>query len=299
MFAGGGYGVLKIDTDKARQKAICGYIGSPRYVNRTTRKAKMVDRAAASELGCSVAAICRARKSEGIAPARTGGKKGTRAIDWERDYFNNPRFVDKVRARAETGDAYIATELGCSLATVQKRRRERGVAAYCRYGYGVNWQYENGEHGFWNIETKRPLMSDQSVARILGVPARIVCKAREKRGISRHPDDGERGVVYLIRQRSRKEPWVKIGKSDSLEGARGRLRDGQCWNPRPLKLHLVVEVPDVFGAETALHRRFKKHNGHGEWFDLSDERLVEARAFLVDEYGGKILYGQRGFVNAT
>ena len=203
--------------------------------------------------------------------------------------------VDRKRMVARVSDAEIGKALGCSAPLA---RYHRNIAGVKRLSCRDFWQEKNKKYSFWNIETKQAIVDDAGVMALTGRSAGAIRAARRRFRIKAAAIDGL-GVIYLIRQRSRKEPWIKIGKSNSLSGVYGRLSAGQCWNPRQLKLHLVVEVPDVFGAEAALHRRFKKYNGHGEWFDLSDERLAEARTFLVDECGGKILYGQRGLVNAT
>lgn len=68
--------------------------------------------------------------------------------------------------------------------------------------------------------------------------------------------------VYFIRCGS----WVKIG---AAKNAYERFCHTQVHNP--IQLELVGVIDGEFVEEAALHRRFRKHRGRGEWFHISGE----------------------------
>jgi hypothetical protein len=76
-------------------------------------------------------------------------------------------------------------------------------------------------------------------------------------------------TVYFVRDGD----LVKIGfTTKPVLGARGRLRELQCGNPRPLELLTQMNGPRLY--ETSLHDRFRAHRVAGaarEWFYLAPE----------------------------
>ena len=87
---------------------------------------------------------------------------------------------------------------------------------------------------------------------------------------------GNTSIVYFIRCNE----YLKIGTSqqDIIE----RMGNLQVGNPYKLKLEYFVL--GSYGKEKELHRKFKefKVDGHGEWFKLTKEQVLE---------GIKELYG--------
>lgn len=66
------------------------------------------------------------------------------------------------------------------------------------------------------------------------------------------------------------EPMVKIGFTDG-ETPEQRLK--ACQTGSPVKLKIIGFIPaGRRNTEAMLHRRFRKHRSHGEWFYLEPIR---------------------------
>lgn len=80
-------------------------------------------------------------------------------------------------------------------------------------------------------------------------------------------DRDTRGYVYLLQSGGR----FKIGITSHIQRRLKQLRSQQP--PFPIELVHFVLCPDPRLAERALHERFSEARVHGEWFDLSDEKV--------------------------
>ena len=65
----------------------------------------------------------------------------------------------------------------------------------------------------------------------------------------------------------------KIGFSNDVDRRLGTLQTG---NPRKLKIHYIVEVPEdqVRLVESQIHKENRRRKVSGEWFDLTPEEAI-------------------------
>jgi hypothetical protein len=76
---------------------------------------------------------------------------------------------------------------------------------------------------------------------------------------------GKGGVVYFIEAPA--TGLVKIGKTTDLQKRFAAL---STQSPTPLRL--LKAIPGYSSEERALHKRFREHRRHGEWFELAPLR---------------------------
>ncbi len=70
--------------------------------------------------------------------------------------------------------------------------------------------------------------------------------------------------------------FFKIGITT---GIWGRMDVLQCGNPRDLSLIALIPIPvtsEAAEVEAFLHEKFKDKSVRGEWFDLSEEQILDA-----------------------
>jgi hypothetical protein len=79
--------------------------------------------------------------------------------------------------------------------------------------------------------------------------------------------------VYLIRAEN---GLVKIGCSTGIER---RLMYLQTGTPHELTLLGVIETDHPRELERQLHKRFADRRRRGEWFELSEDEIISARAY--------------------
>lgn len=85
-------------------------------------------------------------------------------------------------------------------------------------------------------------------------------------------------MIYFAQIGGRRGP-IKIGTSVNPPK---RVREFACGSP--YRVFLVGTLPGGRTEELALHRRFRSHRTHGEWFSVNDE-LVEFMKTCPDWQG--------------
>jgi len=91
---------------------------------------------------------------------------------------------------------------------------------------------------------------------------------------------GRPGFIYVIQ--SGDTNCYKIGQTTSQPMA--RLRGLQTGSPVELRMHEVYWSPDIDRDERRAHRLVWRHRVRGEWFTLTERRLLAIRQlFMKDE----------------
>lgn len=80
--------------------------------------------------------------------------------------------------------------------------------------------------------------------------------------------------VYLV---GAPNGLVKIGIAKDLET---RMRALQLGSPVPVTLLLAKIIKNGKDLETDLHSQFAAYRAHGEWFELSDEQILQAMRII-------------------
>jgi len=80
------------------------------------------------------------------------------------------------------------------------------------------------------------------------------------------------GYVYLIQSEA---GFCKIGSSKSVIT---RLKQLQCANPQKLSLIHKFPSPNAAGAERELHGIFAHRRVRNEWFDLTEQDIIDVLA---------------------
>ncbi len=76
------------------------------------------------------------------------------------------------------------------------------------------------------------------------------------------------GYIYLIKC----EKYYKIGRTNNVKK---RIKTFSVEMPFDIKLINSWKVSDMFGCEKQVHEKFEDFRINGEWFDLTDECLIE------------------------
>lgn len=81
------------------------------------------------------------------------------------------------------------------------------------------------------------------------------------------------GYIYVIYIKDFAEKaYYKIGMAKNMEN---RIKSHQCSSPFEIKLACAYFFNNMRAEESYLHGLFMDKNIRGEWFDLSDEDLIE------------------------
>ena len=102
-------------------------------------------------------------------------------------------------------------------------------------------------------------------------------KERQRRYRSRKHGatiNNKQGCIYLIRCVG--FPYYKIGVSEGK--AIDRLNALQTGVPFELELIKAVSISDIGRAERYMHSLYKAKNVRGEWFNFTDNELVDVIA---------------------
>ena len=87
------------------------------------------------------------------------------------------------------------------------------------------------------------------------------------------------GTLYFNRDRDYRTgawgPYVKIGIVRESRSAEDRVKEHQTGNPREVLTTHTLQAPMVEHLETQLHHRFALHWVSGEWFEMSQEFVVD------------------------
>lgn len=75
---------------------------------------------------------------------------------------------------------------------------------------------------------------------------------------------------------------IKIGSSQNPFERLRQLRTGSAS-----RLQMITAVPAAEATELALHKRFREHRSHGEWFHPHPD-LLSCIAGLIDKWGGTL-----------
>jgi hypothetical protein len=76
--------------------------------------------------------------------------------------------------------------------------------------------------------------------------------------------------VYFIKEGDNNR--VKIGYATTLKS---RISSLQTGNSDTLEIIAFIQTKDMVVLETLFHDKLKKYRGIGEWFDLSEEQIIE------------------------
>lgn len=92
-------------------------------------------------------------------------------------------------------------------------------------------------------------------------------------GIAEENKDRLWNYVYIVKCNN----FYKIGNTFNLES---RLNSLQCGNPYPLIIVFSVKHPQAKELEIILHKHFDKKRYFREWFELTDDDLIEIRKMV-------------------
>jgi predicted GIY-YIG superfamily endonuclease len=84
----------------------------------------------------------------------------------------------------------------------------------------------------------------------------------------------QEGYLYLVQATNGP---CKIGITNDVET---RLRVLRNQSPVALAVLLVEKLPNAIGTEAELHTLFKNQYSHGEWFNLTDENIKQAKEII-------------------
>jgi predicted GIY-YIG superfamily endonuclease len=87
--------------------------------------------------------------------------------------------------------------------------------------------------------------------------------------------------VYLIRGEN---ALIKIGCSSNVERRAALFQTG---SPEALTIVHVIETEQYKQVERALHHRFAAQRRRGEWFELSEDDVITAKAYAVPGVGAE------------
>jgi hypothetical protein len=85
------------------------------------------------------------------------------------------------------------------------------------------------------------------------------------------------GFVYLVGSRTHK--WFKIG---TTRNSHKRLRSLQQSVPFALEAFSVIQVCRGLYVEKLLHKHFRAHRIHGEWFSLSEDAIASFATIVAE-----------------
>jgi len=115
------------------------------------------------------------------------------------------------------------------------------------------------------------LEKKQEAMRLRNLPRSELIKEFNRKKIHFEYDTEKEGYIYFIHCRG----YIKIGKSVEPEN---RLLALQGGNPFPLKILLLIDVPNMNKYEKAFHKHFTDYRiPSTEWFIIK-EKLLE---FLI------------------
>lgn len=90
------------------------------------------------------------------------------------------------------------------------------------------------------------------------------------------------GFIYLIRAPNN---LYKIGMAINIHKRFGELK---TLSPVPLQLIHVIKTPLRYSAERRMHKRFKKHRHHGEWFSLTEKHVEWLKSIDEENFEAKM-----------